>query len=448
MGTEAGEGRRLVLCFDGTGNRYKGNESDTNVVKIYEMLDRHNKKQYHYYQPGIGTFSTGSSGSGLTWFGRMRASMSQLFDQAVGRTFEYHVSCGYKFLMKYYEPGDDIYIFGFSRGAYTARFLAEMIEMVGLLSQGNEEMVQFIFASFSEVQQTRGKRIKTRKELEHDEYLQKFKRTFCRPDVRVHFLGLFDCVNSVAQFEIPFRRHSYRYIAKAPARHIRHAVSIHERRLKFKPALFVFEEQSKNADIKEVWFAGNHCDVGGGFRYEGGLKCLLSDIPLAWMVEEVFALEDTPAGKLAFQKSTIENLKHVKTGREMGEDLSSFSKPPLDAPLINIPKHHDFLSINRGASWGKTFLWWIIEILPFFTRLELEHDEWNPRYWPPNFGAERDIPQDAEIHNSVEEMCKAGLLKKMPKLGGDDAPLLKDPLIVFRVFMPWKWRFMPKKRIV
>ncbi|EEP75572.1 conserved hypothetical protein [Uncinocarpus reesii 1704] len=421
MSTETG-GRRLVLCFDGTGNRYKGNESDTNVVKIYEMLDRHDKKQYHYYQPGIGTFSTGTSGSGLTWFGRMRASTSQLVDLAIGKTFEYHVSCGYKFLMKYYEPGDDIYIFGFSRGAYTARFLAEMIERAGLLSQGNEEMVRFVFASFSEVQNARGKKVKTPLELEHEEYLQKFKRTFCRPDVRVHFLGLFDCVNSVAQFEIPFRRQSYRYIAQSPAKHIRHAVSIHERRLKFKPALFAYDEQSLHADIKEVWFAGNHCDVGGGFRYEGNSKHLLSDVSLAWMVDEVNKLEDAPAGKLAFQQSILEGLGHnISFGGIIGK-----VSPPDKTTRAKKPMKANF---------------WVLEILPFFTRLELEHGEWNPRYWPPNFGAARDIPRDAAIHPSVERMFKAGLLQEMPRLGGDDAPLLKDPLVVFRVLAPWKWQF-------
>ncbi|WEW57463.1 hypothetical protein PRK78_002930 [Emydomyces testavorans] len=438
MSTQPQERRRIVLCFDGTGNRYKGNESDTNVVKLYEMLDRHNKNQYHYYQPGIGTFNTGTSGSGLTWFGRMKARISQLFDQALGRTFEYHVTSGYNFLMKYYEPGDDIYIFGFSRGAYTARFLAEMIETIGLLSQGNEEMVRFAFASFSEVQRARGKKHKTAQELEHEEYLDKFRSTFCRRNVRVHFLGLFDCVNSVAQFEIPFRSHSYKYIARSPANHIRHAVSIHERRLKFKPALFVFEEESQNSDIKEVWFSGNHGDVGGGFRYENNSKHLLSDIPLAWMVDEVTSLEDTPAGKLAFSKPVVEYAGHVKAGHEMAANQNGALKP-LDGPVLDTPRYHDLLALNRGTTWNITFLWWIIEVLPIFTRLELEHGEWNPRYWPPNFGAARDIPADAKLHFSVEEMFKAGLLEKMPKLGGDDAPLLKDPLVVFRLLMPWKW---------
>lgn len=120
--------------------------------------------------------------------------------------------------MRFYTPGDAIYIFGFSRGAYTARFLADMISVVGLLSQGNEDMVRFAFGSYSEVLRKRGKINKTPKEKEHERYLEHFKKTFCRPHVQVHFLGLFDCVNGVGQFEIPFRRQSYRYIARVRER--------------------------------------------------------------------------------------------------------------------------------------------------------------------------------------------------------------------------------------
>ena len=68
-------------------------------------------------------------------------------------SFDQHVVGGYKFLMRFYAPGDDIYLFGFSRGAYTARFLAEMLDHVGLVSQGNEEMVMFAWKTFSNWQQ-------------------------------------------------------------------------------------------------------------------------------------------------------------------------------------------------------------------------------------------------------------------------------------------------------
>jgi uncharacterized protein (DUF2235 family) len=152
--------------------------------------------------------------------------------------------------MRYYQDGDDIYVFGFSRGAYTARFLAQMIFRVGLLSRGNEEMTLFAWKAFSEWLQVTGEG--TKEDREKREYMQKFKATFCRKDVIVHFLGLFDCVNSVGQFEIPLWSSTYKHMPLPPARHVRHAVSIHERRLKFKPALFSAELHNSSPDVKEV----------------------------------------------------------------------------------------------------------------------------------------------------------------------------------------------------
>ncbi|KAK2811634.1 hypothetical protein FQN50_001976 [Emmonsiellopsis sp. PD_5] len=430
--------RRLVLCFDGTGNVFTGDESDTNVVKIYDMLDRHSGDQFQYYQPGIGTFHTGPKDLG-PW-GRFKEKFTLMLDQALGTTFEYHVSAGYKFLMRYYAPGDAIYLFGFSRGAYTARFLAAMITEVGLLSQGNEEMVRFAFSSFAKVQNSLGKAEKSAKNIEDARYLKKFKDAFCRPGVSVYFLGLFDCVNSVSKFEIPFRRTSYRYIAVAPAKHIRHAVSIHERRLKFRPALCMFEmfehKRSTGSDVQEAWFAGNHRDIGGGFTYEGTSKHLLSDIPLTWMVDEIMALTDQPCGPLAFDKARLADSPHLQAGREWANERPPKLLPAVPdrdiVPAMGI-KLHDYLALNRGASFFKTALWWILEILPIFTRLELEDGQWIPRYWPPNFGNMRDIPHDAQLHISVSHLLAAGVVEKMPKLGGDDAPLLKDPFLPLRL---------------
>lgn len=208
-------------------------------------------------------------------------------DSAFGTNFVHHVIGGYQFLMRFYNEGDKIYIFGFSRGAYTARFLAEMITNIGILSAGNEEMVRFAWSTFSDYQRTRGK------DEDLKRFMLKFKDTFSRDHVQVHFLGLFDCVASVGQFEIPCFRTSLPYMQTIPAKHIRHAVSIHERRLKFKVSLFLFDPDAEvKADIKEVYFAGNHGDVGGGW-YCQGENYLLSDIALRWMVDEVLELPDT-----------------------------------------------------------------------------------------------------------------------------------------------------------
>ncbi|KAF7625729.1 hypothetical protein AFCA_007561 [Aspergillus flavus] len=420
--------RRIVLCFDGTGNQFQGNESDTNIMKIYQMLDRHAPNQFHYYQPGIGTYVKGqSSSSGLVRFWpKIKSKIISAVDQAVGSSFSDHVLAGYRFLMRYYSEGDHIYIFGFSRGAYTARFLAEMVHELGLLSRGNEEMVHFAWETFSNYEQSRGNVPQTEKDRELNEFMKKFKRTFCRLGVGIHFLGLFDCVNSVGQFEIPFFRTSYRYIATPAAKYIRHAVSIHERRLKFKPALYMMDKNGLNSDFKEVWFAGNHSDVGGGYNLQKGQKHLLSDTPLNWMVQEVLHLEGSES-KLEFQTTNVEDVLRAESvfpGKE---------EPGTNAWEVrrHTNQPHDCLWFGHASAFLMVIFWWILEILPIFTRLELEKGEWVPRRFPPNLGAPRDIPVEAKIHSSVNEMVKAGILDKesIPKKGGDN-PNLPNPASV------------------
>lgn len=258
--------------------------------------------------------------------------MDSTIDQAVGTSFVHHVLAGYQFLMRYYSPGDHIYIFGFSRGAYTARFLAEMVHDIGLLSKGNEEMVHFAWTTFSEFQTSLSK---STDEKTKRAYMGKFKETFCRPSVETHFLGLFDCVNSVGQFEIPLFRKSSSYVPVRGAKYIRHAVSIHERRLKFKPALYQLDDFKSESDqsLKEVWFSGNHGDVGGGWGPQREER-LLSDIPLHWMIQEIKDLEEG-ANKLAL------------------DEMKS-----LD--IVNSSPAHDMLAFRSGASWYGVLGWWVL----------------------------------------------------------------------------------------
>jgi uncharacterized protein (DUF2235 family) len=156
---------------------------------------------------------------------------------AFGSNVGDHVMAGYKFLMRYYTAGDDIYLFGFSRGAYTARFLAEMLDHIGLLSSGNEDLETFAWKCFSDWQERKSS--KTEKEREKTlrlyEFMKAFRETFCRPVNRVRFLGLFDTVNSVPRFENAWLgRSGFPYTARTSAKVIRHAVSIDERRAKFR----------------------------------------------------------------------------------------------------------------------------------------------------------------------------------------------------------------------
>lgn len=293
---------------------------------------------------GIGTYTEGpmTNSTNNGWFKNMRMAISKTLDSMVGTSFVHHVVAGYQFILRYYSTGDKIYIFGFSRGAYTARYLCEMIDNIGLLSRGNDEMIRFAWDTFSDYQRIpsaldpnsnlgREERMKSFDSPEHDDeeaqeennpalytvpedqtykrpswfrkskpqtreealkYMQKFRETYCRNECGVHFLGLFDCVASVNQFDVS--RLSSPDTPRVPADFVRHAVSMDERRIKFKPSLFSTEQHKfVGRELKEVWFAGNHGDVGGGWNLKIKPGCnerpqyLLSDIALQWMVQEV-----------------------------------------------------------------------------------------------------------------------------------------------------------------
>jgi uncharacterized protein (DUF2235 family) len=201
-------GRSIVLCFDGTNNQYAA--TNTNVVKLYAMLDRTKNDQIAYYQPGIGTFTPpGVLGKLKQWF-------IKRLDLAVAWLLEDHVCDGYRYLMRYYQDGDRIFIFGFSGGAYTARALAAMLYKVGLLTQGNEELIPFAWDIFK---RQRNKAIYTG-----------FHQTFARM-VPVHFLGLWDTVCSVGWAWNP---QYLQFTANNPiVEVVRHAIALDERQAYF-----------------------------------------------------------------------------------------------------------------------------------------------------------------------------------------------------------------------
>ncbi|CAI7678693.1 unnamed protein product [Penicillium pancosmium] len=231
--------KQFVLCFDGTGNKFAGDDSDSNVLKIFRMLDRSKSHQYHYYQPGIGTYVTTKSLSSHGRVQRLKSWYQKAKDSAIGSSFDEHVMGGYKFLMRYYSPGDEIYFIGFSRGSYIARFLAEMLDYIGLLEAGNEELVRFAWKTFAKWQQRSGDTEDEQTEKKRlFEYMKAFRETFSRPISRIRFMGLFDTVNSVPRFENAWmQRSKFPYTARSSARVIRHAVGIDERRAKFRQDL-------------------------------------------------------------------------------------------------------------------------------------------------------------------------------------------------------------------
>lgn len=281
-----------------------------------------------------------------------------MIDQGIGTTFDSHVIAAYRFVMRYYEDGDKIFLFGFSRGAFTARFLARMIATIGVLSKGNEEMVPFAYKSYQDYENGIGA-FKTAEE--NRKWMNSFRTTFCRQDVKVHFLGLFDTVNSVGYFDLPFRTKTYLPTVSGTAHHIRHAVAIDERRCKFKPALLhqdINACQHNHEDVKEVYFAGNHGDIGGGWLAEGKRDVdeaddpvQLSDIALEWMITELQQLPaKDPTERLAFNEHVDIFLKNIHGKMDQ----------------VYTARIHDVLKIRGGVSAFKVLFWNFLGEFRFF----------------------------------------------------------------------------------
>ena len=296
-----------------------------------------------------------------------------VIDTALATSFDSHVIAGYKFIMRYYMPGDRIYVFGFSRGAFTARFLSRMISHVGLLSMGNEELVPFAYKVYQDYEENRNGT--AAKLEEHAKFMNSFKTHFCRTEInaaraanvpissnesgiKVHFLGLFDCVSSVGTLDVPFFKKTLPLPAvRGTAKHIRHAVAIDERRVKFKAALFSQEQDDAPEDIKEVWFPGNHGDIGGGWdvaKKEDGTArqdtdddyFQLCDITLKWMIDEIDNVEkahENPIDRLAWDSA------------EKASFLRRFQKHKDEMVSARM---HDTMTWNGGSTSTFQIMMW------------------------------------------------------------------------------------------
>lgn len=252
--------RNIVLCLDGTKNEYSA--TNTNVVKVHALLMRDCAEQITYYQPGIGTMPPPG------YYSKVKQAILKRLDLAIAFLLRDHVLDAYRFLMNTYEKGDNIYFFGFSRGAYTARVLAAMVHKVGLIGRGNEELIPFAWDVYTKKHSDAGTAI-----------AQGFRQTFSR-DIKIKFLGLWDTVSSVGWAYDP--KH-YEFTANnASVEIVRHAVSLDERRAYFPQNLWT-QTPPASQDVDEVWFPGVHCDVGGGYlEREAGL----SKIALRWLISE------------------------------------------------------------------------------------------------------------------------------------------------------------------
>jgi uncharacterized protein (DUF2235 family) len=296
--------KNIVICCDGTGNEISENIS--NVLKLYRVLRKTGKTEPHqavFYDPGVGTLARPDP------FTKLRQDTVAVLGLAFGYGLDDNVLKAYNFLVSQYEQGDDIYLFGFSRGAYTVRVLAGLIHKIGLLSpqQGNlagaaltayKQASPHTSVAESSVDNNSEDLDDTGPKKREDRAAQ-FARIVSSRWPTIKFVGVWDTVASVI---VPRPDRYYTFSlqellntrSNPSVRVFRQAVAIDERRRMFRlhpwsePQTFMHNRFSKtnNAeaqDAQQVWFTGVHADIGGGYpENESGL----SKFPLIWMIEE------------------------------------------------------------------------------------------------------------------------------------------------------------------
>jgi uncharacterized protein (DUF2235 family) len=251
--------KRLAIFLDGTWN---DPADDTNVSRLYDLVapqDDAGVGQACHYDPGVGT-----------------EPFTRLLGGAFGEGLSRNVRDAYRFLVDRYEDGDEVYVFGFSRGAYTARSLGGLIAFCGLLQKEAPISIEDVYDRY-------------RKRLDPavpmDDQLRRFSRR-----IPIRLMGVWDTVGDLGiPWTVPLiGRQAFNFHNPNLNRieeHAYQALAIDENRAAYRPTLWTSQEPESLERVEQRWFIGAHADVGGGYRDDP-----LSFIPLAWMQGKAIAL--------------------------------------------------------------------------------------------------------------------------------------------------------------
>lgn len=261
--------KRLILCADGTWNvrdqidDVSNKRRPTNVTKTARSVlarDSAGIDQIVYYHDGVGT----------------HAGLDKLTGGAFGRGIESNVRELYRFLVYNYQAGDEIYLFGFSRGAFTVRTLVGFMNRCGLVGKGDDFYVPDIYACY-ETSQGEGTA----------QWQAAFRKvTTVQPCPPITFIGVWDTVGALGAPGLLgrlFNRNKYKYHdvdLNGHILHAAHAVSIDEHRGPFIPNLWT-KPAGWNNTLEQAWFPGVHCGVGGGYDPDG-----IANEALHWVIEK------------------------------------------------------------------------------------------------------------------------------------------------------------------
>src|SRR6266498_1352423 len=253
--------KRLILCCDGTWNTAE-QKSPTNVTKLYNALAREDaagNEQRPFYHVGVGVKPSERLRGGTFGFGLSR-----------------NVKDTYRFIVENFEPDDELFFFGFSRGAFTARSTAGLVRNAGILRRECADRLDEAYGLYRDrTSHPRG----TESQL--------FRRSYSH-ETRIRFIGVWDTVGAlgiplnglrwVNAFNRRWQFHDTDLSTTVDAAF--QALAIDEKRRPFEPAVWRQQEDAQHQRLEQVWFAGVHCDVGGGYP-----DAALADIALVWIAD-------------------------------------------------------------------------------------------------------------------------------------------------------------------
>ncbi|MTI16354.1 DUF2235 domain-containing protein [Rhodobacteraceae bacterium RKSG542] len=287
--------KNIVVFCDGTGQE-GGVDHDTNVYTLFKMVENRTDKQIAFYDRGLGTSGNGNF-------------ISRGLGAATGYGISQNIKECYQFIFENYQAGDKIYLFGFSRGAATVRSLSGFLHMFGILPKSRPELIETAYEIY---------KIGNAKQREAE--AQSFRKQHHNMWCAVEFLGVWDTVAalgvprqwlSAALNALPFFKHKFHDLTLSPSvRNAYHALSIDDERKVFHPTLWQ-EWDPINQSMEQVWFAGVHTDIGGGYKDQG-----LAHICLEWMIskakgcglrfykQSTIKLSPNPQGKLHDSRAT------------------------------------------------------------------------------------------------------------------------------------------------
>jgi uncharacterized protein (DUF2235 family) len=257
--------KRIVVCADGTWNRPEedpAKDTPTNVLRMARAIKPvfGDVPQQVFYDWGLGSYH------------------SRIVSGATGKGLNKNIMDDYRYIVQNYTPGAEIFLFGFSRGAYTVRSLCGLINNCGVLKRPDARLIESAFKLYKRP----GKR-----NSPQGANSVAFRAAHSYDDVKIRFVGVWDTVGAMG-IPISFlgllddEDEFYDNKLGSNVQIARHALAIDELRKDFVPTLWAAKA---GIDIRQVWFVGAHTDIGGGYKPDPG-GALLSDIPLGWMVRE------------------------------------------------------------------------------------------------------------------------------------------------------------------